>query len=403
MFVGIAALALGFPIKVILDSERTAGAAEKSLVVFPPSSSAKPSSGDSDPLRYLGTSRFAETPRTINISAVLPENLSFNQLSSAFEAACRLHSGFDRAARLCAVMQRWATLDSNSALERLSSMQEDDSKLQCVVAVSRIIAGTMPQRISELVPAMPEGAAKNEWVRALAQSWSVTDAPAALRWANSLPAGEEKSAALNQIESNWITQNTGQVAAYIEELPGGAAKTEWIKNLAAQWAATDVDAAMEWTNRLDDSARAEAVASIAKATALNEPTRAANFVAQLPPGPEQADAAVAVASTWALRDPDGAAQWALEFSNPDIRNEALREVVSSWAAKDVAGLYNWVHLLPPSPERDTAIANVVEQTANMIPGGTSTLIGLIGDKTKQNQVALAAIQWAQRPPAPNAR
>ncbi|HEY9155487.1 MAG TPA: hypothetical protein VIM69_10170, partial [Opitutaceae bacterium] len=139
------------------------------------------------------------------------------------------------------------------------------------------------------------------------------------------------------------------------------------------------------------------------ATAMKEPARAANFVAQLPPGPEQTDAAVVVAGTWALRDPSGAAQWVMEFSDANLRNETLRQVVSSWAADDVEGLYNWVKLLPPSPARDNAIANVIEQTASIVPGGTSALLGLISDKTKQSEVMLAASQWAQRPPSPSAR
>jgi len=389
----LAAVAAVFGLKTALDARRARERPEPSELRLTASLSA------GSRVDRAGPSRLPSILPATGNAGVPPENVAPDQIPAALDAADRLPNAFERAARICALMQRWATQDPAAAFQRLQAMPEDDTKWQCVVAVSRIIAGAIPQRVAELLPAIPDGATRSEWVQALAQSWPATDVRAALQWANDLPAGDEKLNALGQIESSWIAQNPGEVATYVGQLPDGATRSEWIGNLAAQWSRTDLNAAIAWANRLDDPGRANAMASIAKTRAMEAPDEAANFVAQLPPGEVQNDAAKVVAGTWALRDPDGAARWALQFSDPDLRDETLRQIVGSWASSaDLEGLFDWTRRLPAGPARDTVVAKVVEQTAGILPDSVPGLIGLISDQVKQTQLAEAARGWSRGNP-----
>ena len=96
----------------------------------------------------------------------------------------------------------------------------------------------------------------------------------------------------------------------------------------------------------EDAKRRQIVAGIAAHWHAAEPTAAAAWVAEFPPGPDRDHALVGIASALARRDPSQALPLLEQISEPVATRQMRQQIAKIWREVDKQGLREWLGTQP---------------------------------------------------------
>ncbi len=342
------------------------------------------------------------------------------------------------------LLEAMAARDPSRALALASELATTDEQRQIYNALFARWAGESAhvavQRLNQ-VPA----AAKENAVRALAETWARTDRGAALTWASSLPPHSPERAfalesvlftvadddplraielaqssltgpALDRILSTslekLLVQDFAAAKAVVPLLPSGEVQSAAALQVAQALADRNALDALAWTQTLaSPKIQQLALHSVLDVWANRDPLAASQYVSQMPPGLAQQNAAERVARIIGGANPKTAIAWADTVPAGETQGAALTTIASAWAQTDPASASAWAaHLNEPSA-RSTALHSALSYWAIRDKTATRVFVGSLEGETQTRAAAFVApllaqsapaatLSWAQSLPAP---
>jgi hypothetical protein len=125
----------------------------------------------------------------------------------------------------------------------------------------------------------------------------------------------------------WAEASPSAAAAWGVALKNEPARRDALEQIAIAWANVDLESATKWTGSLvEGDAKKAAVLALANEAARSTPLVAIEAVAQLPPTHERDEALAHAVSQWSAVDPVSASAWSTQVADPLLRQRLLSAV-----------------------------------------------------------------------------
>jgi len=125
----------------------------------------------------------------------------------------------------------------------------------------------------------------------------------------------------------WAEASPSAAAAWGVALKDGPARRDALEQIAIAWANVDLESAAKWTGSLvEGDAKNAAVLGLANEAARTTPLVALGAAAQLPPTHERDEALAHAVSQWSAVDPVSASAWSKQVADPLLRQRLLSAV-----------------------------------------------------------------------------
>jgi hypothetical protein len=151
----------------------------------------------------------------------------------------------------------------------------------------------------------------------------------------------------------------------VESLPDGPAKNEAAATLATVWAASDIKAAVAWSESITDAdTRRQVIAHIG--------------------------------TTWGAIEPESALQW-LGTLPAQQSSDGITGAMYSWAGTDPAGMQEWIKQSDPGSLTDRArqsLGDVLTQTNQ--PDAMTLALGMSSEVARNESLARYFREWRKR-------
>jgi hypothetical protein len=180
----------------------------------------------------------------------------------------------------------------------------------------------------------------------LAQGWH-TDMADAARLVEEIEDLELRARLVSDANKITFAKNTERNLPFALLVPRGPERDARLVELVTDWAERDPVAALAWVNAHDEPAVAAAVQSATLgAIAQDEPQTAIATWSGLPPGPARDQAVDTIAKGWARQDPAKAAEWwAVQDPARESKHEmpwdVSRAIMESWTTRDADAALSW--------------------------------------------------------------
>jgi hypothetical protein len=96
-------------------------------------------------------------------------------------------------------------------------------------------------------------------------------------------------------------------------------------------------------------------------------------VDNLPPGPAKDEAATTLAIVWAASDVNAAVAWSNSITNESMRRQVITHIGTTWGAIDPDAALDWLHSLP-GPLAADGVAGAFNSWAGTDPGGLREVV-----------------------------
>ena len=242
-----------------------------------------------------------------------------------------------------------------STLENLSPKEGSTVSELSHLLVARL-AQLSPAQAAQWLADNPNVPDRHAFLTQISSAWADSDLVAALRWSTTLPP-DQRQGVLLDIGYETARTNPKDALSIASTLPPSPERDTLLSFAASQWAASDFGTAAQWAQQVpDQSLRQELLASIAVASAKQDPGTAAALAAtELQDQSVKARAQVAIVQRWAELDPEQAATWVAQLTESPAESEAAWNLVTLWASHDKATAAAWIQTLPLGPLRDSAL------------------------------------------------
>jgi hypothetical protein len=314
----------------------------------------------------------------------------------------KLRPGSQRTASITQFFKAWAEIDPIAAERRALKYSDPATK---EIALNALIQSTTPEAAGELAPeiaAAPErslssrfrsdllGRVAVKWSEhdaaaaaqfldqhpdaavgmqgvplagtQIALNWATTDPQAAVDWASKQQDG---GGALQGAVGGWWEKDPDGAAQYVIEHLGAAGGPNLASIIASRMALQDPQKAAEWAAQLPPEARMRGDSSIAFAWSRRDPAAASGWATQLPEN-ERGNVLGPVASQWALSDPQAAGEW-LKSLDGAGRDEAVGSYSSAVSAIDPTAALDWAMTMKNQRMRDSTMRDVMSRWYNRDP------------------------------------
>jgi hypothetical protein len=169
--------------------------------------------------------------------------------------------------------------------------------------------GSSPQDAIAWAQALPDGDNKNSAMAAVVQSLASTDFSLAESTFNQLPADAQQIAA-STLTNNLLQQDTAKARAWVESLPEGAAQNNGLMAVARQWADQNPTAAADWLGTLvPGKGRDNAIAGYSSAVFQSDPESALSWVMTIADARDRDQQTERFAAWWLRTDSAAARNW----------------------------------------------------------------------------------------------
>jgi hypothetical protein len=164
------------------------------------------------------------------------------------------------------------------------------------------------------------------------------------QYLTSLPEGGWKQTVIAKAASEALARDPVAAIEYARQLNAGPAQTSFMQMATADWARQNPDAAQQWVGQISDPAlRDQLTGAVLTGYAEADPGQAMQLAAQsLSPGPVADQAQADIAWKWALQDPSGAGDYLAQMPAGNARQMAVSEMVNVWANHDPTAAVNWI-------------------------------------------------------------
>jgi hypothetical protein len=199
-----------------------------------------------------------------------------------------------------------------------------------------------------------------------------------------------RDAGLAEIAGRWVGKNPREALEFARRLPAGEVRETFLRQLLVAWAEKDADAALSWSDQLENDAerlrsQATVCTELAKEKprqalelaighgadegigdgllenltmqwADREPAPALEWVRQQPTGEWRDRLMARVVFVLAKSEPFNAACHVAEEMEPGpMQNEAIISVLHQWAMSDFPAARDWAETLPTGVLRERAM------------------------------------------------
>ena len=258
-----------------------------------------------------------------------------------------------------AFLEHWAaSLTPDKLLPTLESLSLKHgpivSELRHLV-VSRLVQ-LSPEQAADWLAHTPDVTDREAFLNQISTTWAALDLASALRWSATLPRVESQAAILDIAYETARTDPKGALSL-ASSLPAAPERVPLLTFAVSQWASSDSASATQWAQQVpDQSLRQELLASIAVASAKQDPGIAAALVMTgLQDQTIRDRAEVAVVQRWAQVAPEQAATWVSQLTGTPAESEAAWNLVTLWESYDRVAAAAWIQTLPVGPVRNSAL------------------------------------------------
>ena len=192
-------------------------------------------------------------------------------------------------------------------------------------------------------------------------SWAQKDPQAALAWMGQLP-NEYREGALKGIMETWGKNDPRGVAMYAATVADSGAANRYLEPALTSWSKSDPVAVRDW-------------------------------VQTLPTGDVRKSSASRLAREWSSQDP----QAALSFLVAE-KNDTSVYLLNKWMGIDPDKAVGWSQGLPPSPERDQAMATVISELGRSDPARAQSLYNQVSEAGKPTAAQYLVENWGVKDP-----
>ena len=231
------------------------------------------------------------------------------------------------------------------------------------------------QHISELPAAIqPDVTAE------LSSIWAGRNALQAARWALGLTGDSEKNIALNSSLPKLMEQDPAAAAAIWQADPNVQHRDQSLTDLAVIWGQADPQAAANWLlSQPESDATTSAMQHLVEFTARSDLGSGRSLLEKLPAGEVRDKCISLYLDVWAEQSPAAALDWAASQVADANSMARLSQEFQRVAASTPAAAFNELANLPSGPNRDAAIAAVVNVTGQQNPDLTIAWINQIAN------------------------
>jgi len=256
--------------------------------------------------------------------------------------------------------------------EQLAGRSETDRAAMVGLGLIRTLVDTDPNRAAEFVSQL-EGKARANGIESLFQALADRDPAATAGWLATLSPEDlpVSSRNWNNVMTNLADSAPTEFQRWADSLPAGDLQDNSRVLLATRFARNgDVTQAIQFFQQSATGKMSDATAtSFARTIASQDPARAGECVAQLPPGPVQTNAALGVASVWSQRNPEAAAKWITALPQGGARDLATNALASTLVYADPAASIEWLNQIHDPAIRSKAAQSVFGVWAWEDPAG----------------------------------
>ncbi len=233
---------------------------------------------------------------------------------------------------------------------------------------------------------LPPGSARDFALAGVAQSWIVSNPPAALHWAASLPL--DNSAVFNGMIQNLAQLSPNLVAPYLGDINDSNLRNSVIQTIGLKLATGkngDPTAALTWLNQMSSGVAYETAIANLFTGISSPPTQitsnsinqtfttfslfkvdaslAVSLLAKVTDPNARMVAIDSVADGWSKSDPQAALTWAANLSTDDAsaRANAVNTIMSNWLNYDSPAAISYAQSFP-DPTAFLGVAPVIAQT-----------------------------------------
>lgn len=212
-------------------------------------------------------------------------------------------------------------------------------------------------------------------VKAVVESLSTRDLPAAASWSSQLKDPALRDGACNVVAMQWAAKDIDAAVAWADGLPVGAGRTSAFEGLAWSWTQTDPKAAYEWASKIEQpQLRDDVLVKMAKMLAVKDGKTATEWAQQFPEGMARDNALHYAVFQWAAQDLTAAATWVAQISDPKQRTETELAVARSWATYEGQGATTWAATIADPGTRRDALGSTLQKWAQTDPAAAAQWI-----------------------------
>jgi hypothetical protein len=124
--------------------------------------------------------------------------------------------------------QQWAQWDPRSAVEEINKLPDPAARERLILAVASGYALANPDAAADwLRQSFPEGATLDRGLAGVVQAWTSAGDPAsAARWVTKLPAGSTRDRALRELIAAWNEESPDALKNWLSTLPEGGLRAQ---------------------------------------------------------------------------------------------------------------------------------------------------------------------------------
>ena len=327
-------------------------------------------------------------------------SLVWEDPEGAYEIVKDLPAGQDKTRFLSRILSYRSWNDPEGGLEWLKTLPKQTQGRLLGESSVWGFAEADPEGLRELLSGVSITDDNKRAFETLGYEYAQDDPQKALDWAMSIDSDSARTDILASLYGNWATREPETAAEGALAMKDDTQRRRAVANIASSWARNDPEQALEWAEGLSGKNRDEALSSVIKSTASEDPIKASEEVERLfddsSGGNQMAEAASTVASQWTESDPQAAAEWANQLGQDKARKDAVAAVAQRWSKFDPMGASEWIGELPQGPARDAAANQLSQNIRATDPESAFVWASTIQDEQDRYQALEATVQsWKQ--------
>jgi hypothetical protein len=307
-----------------------------------------------------------------------------------------------------AVIGGIAEHDPNRAVDLALELRSPMERMQAIqfAAMTGARQDSTAEAIANRLLAIDDSSVQNALAYGVIANWASRSPDGAMNWL--LANGQRTDPnTFMQVGQHVAMRDPRAAVAYTAQVPS-AAREPWIRGVAQGYAQNDPQGAIDWLGQFrGEQWYDRAATTVAMHVAQRDGAAAARIFEGLDPariGPEGEQLANVIASNWANHDPAAAAEWAIERSSELGRAMAVQSVLGVWTHQDADGARQWTLQLPQGALRDRALTMLLTAAAQ---DASSALDGRVlnafGSEAARQQAVLQVVQTLAYADATRAR
>jgi len=175
---------------------------------------------------------------------------------------------------------------------------------------------------------------------------------------------ELQDEALDKWLAKWVVQNPTEAAGFVENIPPGAIREKALRILAQAWGRQNPEAAVAWASQLSEPERDMALNNVCLGLAGQNPGKAF--------------------------------QLAVQFGASD--NAVLQDLIQQWSEKDITGALTWAEQQPVGDDRDQLIKRIalIQSKADPLQAANLVVEQMPAGDAQNEAVMSVLQQWGQK-------